>query len=149
MSERIADSGTRLTHAQALNLLSAVGIRTYSSGNCSDKNNKRCTSFDGIQRSTIDGIIAFKKASNCDIVITAGTEVGHAPGLFSHSNGYKLDIRMTQNVTDFIKTHFIYTGLRQLDQAAQYEDDKGNIYAQELHPGGRNDHWDITYFSYE
>ncbi len=149
MSESITGSGTKLTHAQALNLLNAAGIRTHSSGNCADKNDKCCTSLDGIQRSTIDGIIAFKNASNCDIVITAGTEVGHAPGLYSHSNGYKLDMRMMQNVTDFIKTHFTYIGLRPLDQAAQYEDGKGNIYAQELHLGGINDHWDITYLPYE
>jgi hypothetical protein len=149
LSESITGSGTRLTHEQALNLLSAADIRTHSSGNCSDKNNKRCTSLDGIRQSTIDGIIAFKKASNCDIVITAGTEVGHAPGPYSHSNGYKLDIRMTQNVTHFIQTHFTFIGLRSLDQASQYDDSKGNRYAQELHPGGRNDHWDITYLASE
>lgn len=137
---------TLLTHTQAVHILTIAGIKVHSSGNCSDKNNGRCTSLDGVQQCTIDGIIAFQQASNCEIVITAGTEVGHAPGPYSHDRGYKLDIRMAQNVTDFIQTHFTYVGPRSFDQAAQYKDDQGNIYAQEVHPGGRNDHWDITYF---
>ena len=99
MSDNIADSEARFTHAQALNLLNAVDIRVHSSGNCSDKNNKRCTSLDGVRQSTIYSVIAFKQASNCEIVITAGTEVGHASGTYSHANGYKLDIRMAQSVT--------------------------------------------------
>lgn len=147
MPESLPVSETSLTHTQALSLLTAAGIKTHSSGNCSDQNNRRCTSLEGIRQCTIDGIIAFKKSSNCDIVVTAGTEIGHAPGLYSHANGYKLDIRITQNVTDFIQTHFTFIGQRSFDQAAQYDDGKGNIYAQELHPGGRNDHWDITYLA--
>jgi len=146
MAEYTMQTGNTLTHKQALDLLNAQGISVHSSGNCSDKDNKRCTSLDGIQQSTIDGIIFFKNDSRCEIVVTAGTEIGHAQGVYSHETGYKLDIRMTQSVTDFIKTHFIYLGPRSFDQAIQYDDGKGNIYAQELHAGGINDHWDITYF---
>lgn len=140
-------SGNKLTHAQALALLTAAGITLHSSGNCSDKSNPHCTSLDGIRQCTVDGIIHFKQVSNCSIVITGGTEVGHAGGTHSHAAGYKVDIRLTQCVTHFIQTNFAFIGLRPSDQARQYNDGAGNIYAEEMHTGGANDHWDVTYLA--
>ena len=66
------------THAEALAILNASGIRLSSSGNCSDQKNKSCTSLDGIPKSTIAKLVAFKQGCGCSPIITGGTEVGHA-----------------------------------------------------------------------
>jgi hypothetical protein len=63
------------------------------------------------------------------------------------ATSYKLDMRMTAGVTACMQTHFAYAGPHSFDQAARYQDEQGNIYAQEVHPGGVNDHRGITCFS--
>jgi hypothetical protein len=44
--------------------------------------NPKCTSYEGILSGTVDSVITLKKASGCDLVITGGTEVGHAGGTY-------------------------------------------------------------------
>jgi hypothetical protein len=130
----------KLTHDDAAKKLQDAGITWSSSGNCSDRNNKKCTSFDEVNSETIDGIISFKNVSGCDIRITGGTETGHASSTQSHWNGFKLDINPSVAVTDFIKNNFEAVGTRN-DGAAMFKDGAGNIYARE------RDHWDITFIS--
>ncbi|MFI9075629.1 hypothetical protein ACIGW8_03830 [Streptomyces sioyaensis] len=137
-ADAAAASGTKLTQAQAARKLRAAGIGWTSSGHCSDRNNRRCTSFARINSGTVNGIIAFKKASHCAVTITGGTETGHAPGRQSHWNGYKVDIAPTSCVTNYIKHAFHYSGKRG-DGAPMYKSSAGNIYARE------SSHWDITY----
>lgn len=132
-------SSTKLSQSEAQRLISNAGISVSSSGGCTDRNNAHCTSLDQIRRSTVNGIIAFKNASGCAITITGGTEVGHASGTYSHSNGYKLDISRTSCVTNYIHSHYSYKGLRG-DGAPMYDDSKGNRYADE------GNHWDIVYY---
>ncbi|WP_030415100.1 hypothetical protein [Streptomyces sp. NRRL S-1448] len=131
-------SGTKLTQAQAAGRLRAAGISWSSSGHCSDRNNRRCTSFSQINSGTVSGIITFKRASHCAVTITGGTETGHASGRYSHWNGYKVDITPTGCVTTYIKREFRYIGKRG-DGAPMYRSSAGNIYARE------SSHWDITY----
>ncbi|MFB7496745.1 hypothetical protein ACFC09_19015 [Streptomyces sp. NPDC056161] len=133
-----AASGTKLTHAQAAARLRAAGISWTSSGHCSNRNNRRCTSFTNINSGTIKGIITFKKSSHCAVTITGGTETGHASGRYSHWKGYKVDIAPTTCVTSYIKSNFRYVG-RRGDGAAMYKSSAGNVYARE------SSHWDITY----
>lgn len=52
-----AASGTKMTHDEALAALSNAGITVHSSGNCSDRNNRRCTSLEQVNSGTIDGIV--------------------------------------------------------------------------------------------
>lgn len=78
----------KYTHAQAAAELKKAGISWTSSGSCSNWNRSTCTSFTNINKATIAGVIAFKKASGCAVVITGGTEVGHSSGTYSHRNGY-------------------------------------------------------------
>ncbi|MFI0818756.1 hypothetical protein ACH4TX_22370 [Streptomyces sp. NPDC021098] len=131
-------SGTKLTHSQAAAKLRAAGISWTSSGNCSDRNRRTCTSFTKVNSGTITGVIAFKRASRCRVTITGGTETGHASGTRSHWNGYKVDIAPTTCVTRFIKRQYAYIG-RRGDGAPMYRSSAGNIYANE------GNHWDITY----
>ncbi|MEU1802284.1 hypothetical protein [Streptomyces sp. NPDC019937] len=131
-------SGTKLTHAQAASRLRAAGISWTSSGHCSNRNNRHCTSFTQINSGTVKGITTFKQSSHCAITITGGTETGHASGRYSHWNGYKVDIAPTSCVTNYIKRNFRYVG-RRGDGAPMYKSSAGNIYARE------SSHWDITY----
>ena len=128
----------KLTHDEAAKKLQDAGITWSSSGNCSDRKNRKCTSFEEVNSTTIDGIIAFKKASGCDVNITGGTETGHSTSTKSHWKGYKLDITPSVSVSDYIKTHFKAAGDRS-DGAKLYKDDSGNVFARE------SDHWDITF----
>ena len=132
-------SGVKLTHAQATSRLRAAGITWSSSGNCSNRNNATCTSFEQINSGTIDGIITLKQASGCAINLTGGTETGHASGTYSHWNGYKVDTSITTCINNYIYNSFTYIGLRG-DGAPQYRSAAGNIYARE------SNHWDILYY---
>ncbi|SIN72468.1 hypothetical protein SAMN05444166_0449 [Singulisphaera sp. GP187] len=130
----------KLTQAEAAKKLQDAGITWSSSGNCSDRNNKRCTSFEEINSETVEGIISFKKLSGCDVRITGGTETGHSTSTKSHWNGFKVDINPSVCVSDFIETHFEAVGVRG-DGAKMFKDGAGNIYARE------SNHWDITFIS--
>lgn len=105
-----AHAATFLTHAQATSQLRASGITWSSSGNCSNRYNSTCTSFEQVRQTTISGIRTLKSASGCAINVTAGTEVGHASGTYSHWNGYKLDMSKYSCITNYIKNHFTYVG---------------------------------------
>ncbi len=70
--------GGYYTHDEAKNALSAAGIVVTSSGNCSDMNNRTCTSLETIPKSTIENLIKLKAACGCNFNVTGGTEIGHA-----------------------------------------------------------------------
>ena len=126
---------TKLTHAQATSRLRAAGITWSSSGNCSDRYNSTCTSFEQVNLSTIQGAETLKSASGCALNITGGTEVGHASGTYSHWNGYKLDYSLYTCVGNYIRTYFTYIG------SSQWRSGSGNIYYLE------GNHWDVTYYN--
>ena len=131
---------TKLSDAQAASQLSAAGITRVSTGGCTDRTVSTCTSYDQINAETVSGIRTFRSVSGCAITITGGTETGHADGPYSHWNGYKVDVRPTTCVSDYITGHYAYSGTRG-DGAALYTAPSGNVYARE------GSHWDITYYS--
>lgn len=104
------------------------------------------TSLEGVRQNTIDNIINFQEESGCDIVVTGGTESGggHAAGDHSHANGYKLDIRSTDDVTNYIQDNFTPAGARSNGDPI-YTDADGNEYCHEIHNPNKI-HWDITYY---
>ncbi|KAF5348162.1 hypothetical protein D9756_010750 [Leucocoprinus leucothites] len=135
-----ARSGTHLTQAQAEARLIPNGITASSSGGCTTRSNPTCTSYEGILSGTVDGVITLKKASGASsLVITGGTEVGHASGTFSHANGYKVDVRHSTTLDNYIKSAFTKIANRG-DGFPQWQAASGNIYCDE------GTHWDITYF---
>ncbi|MFD8143918.1 peptidoglycan-binding protein [Streptomyces sp. NPDC059708] len=129
-----------LTHSQAAGIFNAAGITWSSSGNCSDRNSTSCTSFDGLRQASADGAVALRRASNCALTITGGTETGHASGTYSHWNGYKLDFNPTSCLSNYITANFPHTGTRG-DGAALYTAPSGNVYARE------SSHWDVTFLN--
>ncbi|MEV0233823.1 hypothetical protein [Nonomuraea sp. NPDC050786] len=128
----------QMTHAIASGWLKSGGVRTKSSGNCTSKYVHRCTSLDSVRTGTIAGIMELKRESKCPIMVTGGTEAGHAPGVYSHGNGYKLDISHNSCVDPYITKNYAKAGVRS-DGAPLYRSDSGTIFADE------SSHWDILF----
>lgn len=121
----------RLSDAKARQLLKQNRISVYSSGNCSNRKRANCTSLDTIKAAPVLDAIALKKASGCTVLITAGTEVGHAKGTYSHWNGYKVDINRSACLSKWIPKHY--------KKVATNKWQRGNtIYWLE------GSHWDVT-----
>jgi hypothetical protein len=137
---RAAAPSTLLTHAQAAAQLQAAGVTWVSSGNCADRNKPSCTSFSGIRQSTVDGVRTFRAASGCPLVITGGTETGHALGTYSHGNGWKVDIRRTPCVDGYIVRWFKRIGVVE-GWGERWQAKSGNLYVNE----GR--HWDVVFYT--
>jgi len=135
----VVASAYKMSQSEAAAALSGAGISVSSSGGCSTRSNSRCTSLDQINSNTINGLITLKRASGCSIVVTGGSEVGHASGTYSHYTGYKADISLNSCIDSYITKNFASIGTRS-DGAAQYKSASGNIYAKE------GNHWDILYY---
>lgn len=128
------------THSEAKAILDNYGIGIWSSGNCSDKNLPNCTSLDGIRIDTILHLVALKsECPGCNIIVTGGTEIGHAESDTGHSSGYKIDINKTYYNDPF--STYIENTMEELEPTAngypRYKDSCNNIYLDE------GNHWDI------
>ena len=131
---------TKLTQAQAESMFRSAGITWSSSGNCTNRNNSTCTSFEGLNLATAQGAVTLKHASVCALNITGGTEVGHASGTYSHYNGYKLDMSKYTCLGNYIHNVFAYAGLRG-DGYPMWKSGAGNVYTDE------GSHWDVLYYN--
>lgn len=108
--------------------------RFHSSLNCtfikyySHRSVSTCTSYAGILSGTVDGVITLKNASgSSSLIITGGTEVGHAAGTYSHTNGYKVDVRHATTLDNYIHSAFTKIANR-ADGYPQWQAASGNIY---------------------
>ncbi|QRV96281.1 hypothetical protein RhiJN_24299 [Ceratobasidium sp. AG-Ba] len=122
----------RLSQAEAQSELEAAEIYSWSSGGCTDRNNPRCTSYDRIRCSTVQGLLKFRKDSGCAILINAGTEAGHSPGMYSHANGYKVQFRKNPCISNFISKKY-----KQID-STHWKSGKNIYYAA-------NNYWEVEY----
>ncbi|WP_051864176.1 hypothetical protein [Streptosporangium roseum] len=127
----------RIGHVQATQQLRKAGLRWKSSGGCTNRSVRTCTSLEAVRAATVADVIALKQRSGCPVVVTGGTEVGHAPGRYSHHRGYKLDIKPNDCINRYITREHVLDGIRG-DGAPLYRD-SGTVYARE------SDHWDILF----
>ncbi|MEU4509058.1 hypothetical protein AB0G05_06155 [Nonomuraea wenchangensis] len=127
-----------MSHATADGWLRTAGLRTKSTGNCTSKHHRHCTSLDKVRTGTVAQIIQLKQESHCPILVTGGTEDGHAPGRYSHGNGYKLDIGHNSCIDRYITKNYQRSGVRG-DGSRLYRSPSGTTYADE------SDHWDILF----
>ena len=131
----VVSAVAKLSHSTATSRLRAAGITWSSSGGCSDRNKRNCTSLEQVNSATIQGAITLKNASRCALNVTGGTEVGHAPGTYSHWNGYKLDFALSTCLGNYITGNFASIG------GNKWKAPSGNIYYRE------SDHWDVVFYS--
>jgi hypothetical protein len=128
----------RLRQHIAESTLRLNGIKLRSNGSCTKRRNSSCTSLDGIRRHSIDGLVAFRRQSRCRIVVSGGTEAGHAHGRYSHWNGYKIDVLPNRCVDRYISKRFRSAGVRG-DGAQLHRSSAGVLYADE------GSHWDLLF----
>ena len=102
VTRRFADPHQRLSDSQVRTIFRNHGLSWRSSGNCTTRSRSNCTSFDQMRASTVTETITLQQRSGCPIVVTGGTEVGHASGTYSHYNGYKIDWQMSSCVTSYV-----------------------------------------------
>ncbi|GAA2375039.1 hypothetical protein GCM10010404_33280 [Nonomuraea africana] len=138
LSRAMPRHAVRVSHAFATDQLALAGLTWKSSGHCADRHNSVCTSMQAIRSETLVGVIDLKRESGCPVVVTGGTEAGHAPGAFSHAAGYKIDIRHNKCVDRHITKKYPRAGVRS-DGSALYRSASGDIFASE------SDHWDILF----
>lgn len=131
------DPTQQYTEQEARQALADANIPVNRANACSVGQASGCTSLGGINKDTIEQAINIKDACGCSVMITGGTEAGHATGGLSHSAGYKIDVAPNTQLDNFIKA-LGQTGVRPGDGALLYGDRHGNTYARE------SDHWDIT-----
>lgn len=127
-----------LTHRAATRWLKEAGLRWTSSGGCTNRSVRHCTSLDSVRTGTVERMVRLKKRSGCPVTVTGGTETGHAHGRFSHGNGYKLDIGHNKCIDRYIKKNTKPAGVRS-DGARLYRSPSGTVFADE------GDHWDILF----
>lgn len=125
--------GGGLTQAEAEARLGSAFITVVSSGGCTNKSQRNCTSLEGVKSGTLDRIIQLQRDVGVPIVITGGTEAGHAQGQYSHENGYKIDLRVDPVLNNYIMTNYTSMG------GNRWRDPKGNVFYRH----GPDDHWDV------
>ena len=120
----LPDTGTGLSQQEAEMQLRAalIGIATPV--------------LQGIKQETISEVINLKNSCGCDITVTSATGGTHNPGEYSHGNGWKIDLRLTESLTNYITRNYTKLANRS-DGAQMYRAPNGNLYALE------DDHWDI------
>ena len=131
----------QVTDDVARTSLTNAGVTIVSSGNCSDPSIKTCTSLQGMRQDTVDQVLALKSAcATCSVVVTGGTEAGHASGATSHNQGYKVDIGAHDAALNaYLTSNLTRSGTRSgAHGGARYLDSCGNEYVRE------STHWDIT-----
>lgn len=141
-----------LSQDQASLVLKSDGFSFDSTGNCYDPTNGNCTSVQGMHSDTAYGLVNLKDAcgSSCaELVITGGTEVGHACNdpatCLSHQSGFKADISNTQgngaNLVSFIEQQ-VQAQNNTTMQTNGFYNITINGYTYQVHPEGS--HMDIT-----
>ncbi|KAB8196475.1 hypothetical protein FH608_006970 [Nonomuraea phyllanthi] len=132
-----------MSHATAARWLKISGVKTRSSGHCTSKHLHHCTSLDSVRVGTISRIIELKRESGCPIMVTGGTEEGHAPGTYSHGNGYKLDISHNKCIDRYITKNHENAGVRS-DGARLFRAGSGSPFAGTTF-ADESSHWDILF----
>jgi hypothetical protein len=65
--------GCTHSHSDALAQIRSVGIGISSSGGCSDRTNRKCTSLDQVRCNVIRCLKTLKTSSKCPMTVTGGT----------------------------------------------------------------------------
>lgn len=134
------------TPSSSSNIVAGSGEDTIrqqlAKDNISINKSAPATEVNGLRQATIDGVVGFQKDLGSPVTITGGSEAGHEAGPTSHAKGYKVDIRDTTAVNNYISSNYKSVDIAKTgrkDISAAYTDRKGNMYYKE------SDHWDVCY----
>lgn len=113
-------------------------IRPYLTGKAK-LDVKAGVKLSGVREGVLTEAVGMANLCNCEILITSGTDSSvHRQGTYSHYNGYKLDLRLTPDLTSYVEKNLVRVGPRG-DGAIQYVNPTtGAIWAKE------DNHWDIV-----
>ncbi|MFA6416241.1 MAG: pilin [Candidatus Paceibacterota bacterium] len=129
-----ATGQSNITEADARKTLSDMGIGINA--------DPPKTTLEGIQPTTIDGLKQIQAdCPTCSLTVTDGTRKKYSTDPYSHSNGYKVDLRPTAEVDNYF-SGWTYTGRRRDDNAPMYKKGKMTV-ADERNIPGRGAHWDL------
>src|SRR5690606_27363588 len=119
--------------------LAAAGIGINNAA-CAGSQTTGCTNVGGLRQATVSHLkILHEACTDCTIIITGGSEGGHAAGPNSHENGYKVDIGTNGKFDAFLVSVLDEDGFRTgANGGPRYKDSCGNEYVNE------GNHWDIT-----
>lgn len=131
-----------LSEQEARDRLKAAAIQTKPI--CMAGQSTNCVNLEGIRDTTInEAVFLASQVGFSNTFITAGTEAGHSVGIYSHGNGYKIDIRPNSTLNSYIMSNFIPAGTRS-DGASMYQNPStGAVYAYENAAQGKDPHWDV------
>lgn len=102
-----------------------------------------CTNWRDVKPEAKEYIENLANECECDLVVTGGSEKGHADGVFSHENGDKVDLRNTQGINTFVEEN--PDRFERLDNNSKgelrYRDKKTDaVWTKET---GTDPHWDV------
>ncbi|MGW8847808.1 hypothetical protein ACWGNE_08500 [Streptomyces xiamenensis] len=133
----------KISHERAVEMFEEVGITWSSVGNCSDREDQACTSFEELNWDTARAAQVLKLRSGCDINIVGGTERGHPSEPYSHAEGFRLDYSFNSCLEDFVVNNYRFIENRPDDDVPRYWTGMGNYFTQ------MSDHWEGLYFTCE
>lgn len=134
------DTGPLLTHDSAAQIVTQAGMKITSTGNCSDRLNRNCTSLEGIPKDAANELVKLnqeylKTCAGCEgITIAGGTEVGHQ----THGVGKSIVDISSKNarVNAFIKSQISESNPK-INTWYQDKNGSNNYYFYE------GDHWHV------
>ncbi|KKR89268.1 MAG: hypothetical protein UU85_C0004G0109 [Candidatus Wolfebacteria bacterium GW2011_GWA2_42_10] len=103
-----------------------------------------CVQLNGIRQTTLDEIKNLSlEIGSSNVFITGATESRiHSSGQYSHENGYKVDLRLDDELTNYIEQKFQSAGYRTESNGSQspvyINPSTGSVYTKE------GNHWDIS-----
>ncbi len=134
------ETGPLLTHDAAAQIVTRAGMKIESTGGCSDRLNRNCTSLEGIPTNAINELVKLnqeylKTCAGCvGVTISGGTEVGHQ----THGVGKSIVDISSKNarVNAFIKSQ-IGESSPKINTWYQDKSKSNNYYFYE------GDHWHV------
>ncbi|MEK7613776.1 MAG: pilin [Patescibacteria group bacterium] len=135
--------------------LAAAGVQ-WNNSPCTGGATTGCTNLARTSSDTIDYVIETKKqcdsatGSSCQVVVSGGSEGGHAGGSNpgSHGAGDKVDLRATPDLNSYVDKQITAGTFTKVEDPkfgeSQYIDTKtGSVWTYEKGDSGEYDHYDI------
>lgn len=151
-----AATGDVYNESQARDEITKAGIGAKKE--CLNGKSENCVSFCAsscIKRSTLDEVKNLAVASKAEVFITSATEGDHSGGRLSHAEGFKVDLRPSDDLNNFIRNggnngySLTQKGYRKDvdgELLPMFIHDNGSVtttYVYEPQKGNRGAHWDV------